>query len=390
MTHSSEPIFIIAGEVSGDIFAADLMSQINKIKPSTFIGFGGVHMQKENFTCLTEDNSLFSSIGLLESTRFLSKHIGMLNKIIPTIKKNNIKKVILVDHEVFCIIAAKKIRKYFKNNIEIYFFIPPRVSMWGAKSAPVTAHLCDALFCYMKPDQDIYLKYNTNSFYFGNPLAKKLKTFVPNPHFFNKHGLNPNKEYMALMPGSRKQEIDNLLPVFLKAAEKIHDKYRSEFLMTVAHDGLKDKILKKINKTNIADKIHIINESSLEIMSHVTIGLVSAGTITIEAVMMKMYPIIAYKLSNFTFEMLRKSENLPDDTLIGLPNVLLQKRIFPELLQEEVNAERIVEEITSIKSMNPESFEYLMNKIFNELSDQLGDTDSIKKVAEYIMTKKVD
>ncbi|MGL4388913.1 MAG: hypothetical protein ACRCTJ_05940 [Brevinema sp.] len=388
MSQSSEPIFIIAGEVSGDIFASELMSDINNIIPTQFIGLGGVHMCNQHLESLAEDNSLFSSIGILEATQFIFKHISMLSKIIPAIKKHRVKKVILVDHEVFCILAAKKIRKHFKDQVKIYFFIPPRVSMWGRKNTPLVAGLCDALFCYMKPDQSIYLEHNQNSFYFGNPLAKKLKTFVPNPLFFTKHNLNSKIEYIALMPGSRKQEIEKLLPAFLKAAEKIHSEYQSEFLLTIAHDDLKQSILEIINKTSIAHTIHLIKDSSLEIMHHCDIGLVSAGTITIEAVMMKMYPIIAYKLSDFTFNALRKSENLHNDTLIGLPNVLLQERIFPELLQNEVNGDRIFEEFKTIKDFNAESFEYLINSVHTRLSDILGPIDSIKKVAQYIMKEE--
>lgn len=378
------PIFIVAGEVSGDLFAAELMSHINQICPSEFIGCGGTHMEKQGLIPIGEDNSLFSSIGLLESVGFLHKHVKLLRSIIPNIKKYQCEHVILVDHEVFNIIVAKKIRKHFGKTVKIHFFIPPRVSMWGAKSAPTIAGLCDDLFCYMESDLPIYQQYNKNSFFFGNPLSQKLKTFLPNPHFFQEHRLDPHRNYIALMPGSRKQEIKTLLPVFLKAALQLNIERNIEFLMTVAHEGLSHLIQEEITKVGAEHFVHIIKDSSLEIMSHCPLGFVSAGTITLESVMMGMYPIITYKVSNFTFKTIKKSENLGDETLIGLPNVFLQQRLFPEILQFEVTSKRLYEEAIYFLDLNSDIKSYFMKSTRSQISDILGSTDSIKKVAEYI------
>ncbi|MGL4367098.1 MAG: hypothetical protein ACRCTQ_02280 [Brevinemataceae bacterium] len=381
----THPILIIAGEVSGDMFAAELIKEIKKKKNYHFIGFGGPNMQKQGMEPLAKDNSLFSSIGLFEAVRFLWKHLSILNKIVPSIKKHNVKNIILVDHEFFNIIAAKKIRKAFKNSVNIYFFIPPRVSMWGARQAPVIADLCDALFCYMKPDLPIYKHYNNNSFFFGNPLNKKLRTFVPNPNFFELHNLNPQKEYIALMPGSRKQEIETLFPIFLQTAQRLNFEYGIEFLMTAAHPKLKNQISQTLQKLNMSHVVHIINNSSLEIMSHVSIGLVSAGTITLEAVFMNMFPIITYKVSDFTFNSIKKSENLSDRTLLGLPNVFLEERIFPEIIQFEVTPETLYKEINFIRHLKPELLEYVVQDAKNRLIDVMGETDSIEQVADYIV-----
>jgi len=379
------PIFIIAGEVSGDIFAAELMSQIQEQIPCTFWGFGGQHMRKQGLNTISEDNSLFSSIGILEAIRFLFKHWYILRKIIPLIKKNNIKHIILVDHEVFNILAAKRIRKTFGSSVKIYFYIPPRVSMWGVKYAPKIAELCDALFCYMLPDLKIYQKYNPHTYFYGNPLSRKLKTFVKNPYFFSKHNLDANKEYISLMPGSRKQEIESLLPIFLQTASRLYYEFNIEFLMSIAHSGLQKKILNEINKVGLSHAVHIIDDSSIEVMSHTNIGLVSAGTITLEAVMMNMYPIITYKVSNFTFQSIKKSENLDDNTLVGLPNVFLKERIFPEILQFEVTPERLYKEIQYVRNISPSLFEYIMFDSKDRLGNTLGSIDSIKKITDYII-----
>lgn len=382
--YTNTPIFIIAGEVSGDIFASELMVELQKQISCSFFGFGGLHMKKHGLISLSDDNSLLSAIGFLEAGRFLLKHFSILQKIIPQIKKHNIKHIILVDHEVFNILAAKRIRKAFGNSVKIYFYIPPRVSMWGIKQAPVVAKLCDALFCYMLPDLKIYQRYNPHTFFYGNPLAKKLKSFIHNPDFFYKHNLDHHKEYISLMPGSRKQEIEILLPIFLKTAVQLHYENGIEFIMSIAHNGLQQKIREEIHKSGITHAIHIINDSSLEIMSHTKIGLVSAGTITLEAVMMNMYPIITYKVSDFTFHTIKKSENLSDHTLVGLPNVFLKERIFPEILQFEVTPKRLYEEVQYIRNMSPALFEYVMFDAKDRLSDTLGSVDSVYKTAEYI------
>lgn len=383
-------IFIIAGEVSGDMFAAQLMSDISQKKQVQFVGYGGQHMLKQGLIPLYEDNTLFSAVGILEAGRFLFKQWKMLRSIVPYIKKHHIKNIVLVDHEVFNILAAKKIRKAFGSSVKIFFFIPPRVSMWGKKNAPVLAGLCDALFCYMYPDVAIYKQYTDKAFYFGNPLSAKLKNFIPNKQFYQKHSLNPHMQYAALMPGSRLQEIESLLPVFLRAAKRFYNQHTVEFLMAIAHQGLRERIEKELKKQNFKHAVHILDDSSLEVMAHCKYGLVSAGTITLETVMTGMYPIIAYKVSPITFWMIKKSERLPDSTLVGLPNVFLQQRIFPELLQFEVNEENLCRELDFIHNMEPTMREYIMMDAQERLSDALGSTHSIEKVADYIIEHMQD
>lgn len=381
----STPIFIIAGEVSGDMFAAELMIQIKDQIPCQFIGCGGLHMKKQQLINIAHDNSLLSAIGIIEAIRFLFKHFQILNSIVPNIKKYNCKHVILVDHEMFSILAAKKIRKAFGASVKIYFFIPPRVSMWGAKQAPIIAGLCDALFCYMQPDLPIYKQYNKNSFFFGNPLAKKLKAFISDPRFYIKHNLDPNKQYIALMPGSREQEIKKLLPIFLKTALRLNIERNIDFLMSIAHKDLAEKINQEIKKAGVSYCVHIINDSSLQIMNHCSLGLVSAGTITLEAVMVGMYPVITYKVSSLTFKTIKKSEKLNDATLVGLPNVFLNARVFPEILQFEVNPERLYQESIFYLDMTSEMKQYLMTDAKEKLHDTLGSVDSIKNVADYVI-----
>ena len=379
------PLFIIAGEVSGDMFAAELMNELKAQQDCSFVGCGGTNMRKSGLIPISKDNSLYSAVGLLEAGRFLLRQWRILRNIVPSIRQHHCKHVILVDHEVFSILAAKRIRKSFGNSVKIYFFIPPRVSMWGEKSASTVAELCDALFCYMEPDLPIYLQHNPNSFFFGNPLSCKLKTFISSNDFYKKHGLNPDKKYLALMPGSRKQEISKLLPSFLQVAKRLYDERNTEFLMTIAHEGLRKRIEKKIEALKLKDIVHLVNDSSLEIMNHCPVGIVSAGTITLESVMMGMYPVITYKVSNYTFNSIKTAEGLGDDTLIGLPNVFLQQRVFPELLQFEVTPNRIYKEVSYALDMDSKIFKSLMNHAKEKLSESLGSTQCIKMVAGYIL-----
>ncbi|MGL4676202.1 MAG: lipid-A-disaccharide synthase [Brevinema sp.] len=379
------PVFIIAGEVSGDYFAAELMAQLKEQKPISFIGCGGSKMRTQGLNPIAEDNSLFSAIGYIEALGFVHKHWKILTRIITAIKKHQCKHIILVDHEVFNILVAKKIRKHLGNSVKIYFYIPPRVSMWGSKVTPVVAKLCDAIFCYMQPDLEFYQKYNKNSFFFGNPLAKKLKTFIPNKNFFSEHHLDPNNHYIALMPGSRRQEIKELLPIFLQTALRLHLERNIHFLMSIAHDDLRHQIQKIIDKTHVQHCVHIINDSGLNVMHYCELGLVSAGTITLEAVMVGMYPIITYRLSNMTFNFIKKSERLGNETLIGLPNVFLKQRIFPEILQFEVTTERLYQESIYFLDMNPEIKKYLMTNAQERLGDTLGSIHSTGHVADYII-----
>ncbi|MGL5255001.1 MAG: lipid-A-disaccharide synthase [Brevinema sp.] len=380
-----DKFFIVAGEVSGDMFAARLMKAMKMRHPCRFSGFGGANMRKEGLESLFEDNTLMSAVGFVEAWRFILKQWKMLRSIVPYIRENNINHIILVDHEFFSLMAASRIRKALGPQVKIYFFIAPRVSMWGRKTAPWTAELCDAIFCYMQSDVDIYKKYNGNAFYYGNPLSGMLKSFVPDPDFYPKNNLSSQKNYVAIMPGSRRQEIKTLLPIFLQAAHRFHKDTGIEFLMTIAHKDLASLIAKEIARHKMEYIVHILNCSSLELMSHCRYGLVSAGTVTLESAMMGMYPIIAYKVTSYTFKTIKKAEGLGDDTLIGLPNVFLNQRVFPELLQWEVTPDRVFQELEAVHKMDPAMYSYTMSDVYTRLSDALGDTHCFEAVANYIL-----
>ncbi len=386
----NDRIFIIAGEVSGDGFAAELMSSIKQTTDVSFYGYGGVKMREQGLITTTEDNSMFSAIDYFSFVRNLHKQLKISNDIIKDIKKTNCKHIVLVDRETHNIIVAKKIRKAFGNTVKIYFYIAPRVSMWKKRNALIVANLCDAIFCYAPSDLPMYQEYTKNSFYFGSPLAKKLKTFVEDDGFFDRHNLDKNLQYMALLPGSRTHEIHKLLPIFLQTASRLNQEKNIHFLINYAHQGLKDSIYKIIVQEKMLHCVHLVNDSSLNIMKHCTLGLVSVGTTTLESVMMGMYPIITYKLSDITYYIGKKLEGLGDDTLVGLPNIFLQQRFFPEILQFEVTSERLYQESIYFLDMNPEMRKHIMTNATTRLSDFLGSINSVDQVANYIINDMKD
>lgn len=257
--------------------------------------------------------------------------------------------------------------------------------MWGKKSAPLIAKLCDSIFCYMQPDLPIYQQFNSHSYYFGNPLSKRLKTFLPKKTFYEEHNLCRQTEYMAILPGSRKQEIKELLPIFLKTALRLHLERNIQFLLPIAHEDLTKDIQKAIKNAHVEHCVHIIEDSALNVMHHCNLGLVSAGTATVESVMMKMYPIIAYKVSNLTFKAIKNAEGLGDETLVGLPNVFLQQRIFPEILQFEVTSERLYQESIFFLNMSLELRKYIISDAYTRLYDVLGPIDNVDQVADYVI-----
>ncbi len=377
-------IFIIAGEVSGDNFAAELMSNMQKKSNVVFYGYGGQKMREQGLISPIKDNSLLSTVGYTESLKYLTQHLGALMNVVKYIKEYKCKYVIMVDHELFNIYAARAIRREFGNSVKIYYYIPPRVSMWG--SAKNTAKLFDALFCYMEPDLPLYLEHNSNSFYFGSPLAKKLKNHSSSPDFFIRNGLDPHKSYAAILPGSRKHEIRSLLPVFLKAAARLNIERNIYFLIPSAHKDLKPLISKAVKKARLEHCVYLVDDSGMEVMSHCSFGMLSAGTATLEAAMAGMYPIIAYKVSHITLNAIKRANGLNHLTMVGLPNVLLKKRVFPELLLSgEVTPERVYQESIYFLDMDREVREYLMHNVKTELSMALGDPDSVDSVADYII-----
>jgi len=376
-------IFVSAGEISGDIHASDLMRELRKQKPDLkFVGLGGKNMISAGLIPIAEDVSTYSTVGLVDSLRFYFKKLFLFRKAVKYIKENraNLKAILLVDNQGFNVPLAKASKKL---GLYVIYYFPPHVSVWGEWNASVLDKNVDLILVPLYSDYLTFKKYTKKAIFTGHPLLDKVCPQKDSMEWKRKEGLNRKKYLVMLMPGSRYQEIENLLDPMLEASRILSQQYDCEIVLAISHSKFKKIIDDTIKKKNLKKEVHIISGNIYQAMNASDVIILSSGTASLEAVLLKKPPVICYKISPTSFFI---GKFLVKNKLIGLPNIILNKKIFPELLQKEFNPERIVREaLYFLKLPRNKRSEY--NKYYEKVKGRLGSKGVIEKVATIILEK---
>jgi lipid-A-disaccharide synthase len=379
---ASKVIFIAAGEVSGDIHAADLMLAMKKIDPGLkFIGMGGRKMEAAGLKSITGDVSFYSTVGFIDFIRFLFIKVFLLLKAVRFIKANRdkIQSVILVDDQGFNIPLAGSAKKLGLRTI---YYFPPHVSIWVGKSLSRIIEIIDYLVVPHKADYEMYLKYKKNTFFCGNPLLDKVGAFKLEKDFYKKHNLDKNKKTVSILPGSRFQEVESLLPIMLDAADILMKEHDIQIILPISHPVFKDFIITHIKNKNLTGKIKIA-ESSYEAMCAADVNILASGTASLESVMFHKPPVICYQVLALTYWIGKK---LVKGGMIGIPNIILKKMAFPELLQKDCNPERIVRETLRFLHLS-QSEKKQYEDYYAIIKKDLGKPPVLANTAKYILDK---
>ena len=374
-------IFISAGEVSGDVHAGELMKAVKKTAPKTvFSGIGGKNMAAAGLRSISGDISTLSTIGLVDSLRFPMKKGRAYKDALAFLKKHKIDLAVLVDNQGFNIPLMKAAKGL---GIPTVYYFPPHVSIWGEWNAPVLAKFADLIVCPNAADFEVYRNSGANAVFCGNPLLDKVHDFKMGRNFHSKYGLDKKKKTVTLLPGSRHQEIETLLPVMLDAAKVLMEKHGLQVLLPVSHPDFRKKVEAMVEKAGLngAKGFNLLDGMSYEAMNVSDVTVLSSGTASLESALFGKPPVICYRISALSFfigKMLVKKQ------MIGLPNIILDKKVFPELLQKDCSADNIVRQTLHFLHSDARKKAEL-DGYFRQIRKNLGEYPVVKKAAGFII-----
>ncbi|MFN8578474.1 MAG: lipid-A-disaccharide synthase [Candidatus Sericytochromatia bacterium] len=366
----TKTVFISAGEVSGDKHGFYLCQEILKIDPKiSFYGFGSNKMKDLGINLLS-DLTLYSGIGLVENIP-AAYHASFNYKIAKKFfKENNVSLVILIDNQGFNIRLASLAKKI---NIPVVYYIGPQEWIWGFKNGihRVMKNI-DTLYTIFKAEYEFYHQYKNKIKYFGHPLLNIIATSKDET---SSNNLFNNKKYIiGLMPGSRKQEFNNTIPVFLEIYEKLKDNYNFFFIIP--------EIWKKFVQDNFNLKdILIIYGNSEKYMKYCDLIIASSGTVTLEAVILDIPIIPCYKLNKISY-LIAKTLIKPD--FVTLPNIVAKKKVINEFLQNDMCSENIINEIDRL--INDKKYLNNIKSEFKNIRKNLEPYNSIENTARDIVS----
>jgi lipid-A-disaccharide synthase len=353
-------IIIVAGEVSGDMRAAELVNAIKILSPDiTFSGVGGDCMQRAGVV-LFENITSLAVIGIAE----VVKNLGRIKKVFDhTLKEINTQKpdaVILVDYPGFNLRLAKELKK---RNIKVIYYISPQVWAWRQGRIHTIKKIVNRMMVLFPFEKDLYTKFGMNVDYVGHPLVDEIKVNNSSKDVLKSVGLDSSKTTIGLMPGSRQKEVERHLPVMIQAATRLFKKDpRRQFLLLKA-STIQRKLLESHLPASLPIKIYEGNPyNAINAMDAV---IVASGTATLEIALLNKPMVIIYKTSWPTYAIAKQVIKIP---YIGLVNIVAGKQVAPELIQNNCNPlniatslevvlgnKGIIEELKKIKTLLGES-----------------------------------
>jgi lipid-A-disaccharide synthase len=378
LKNKTQNIFIVAGESSGDMHAASLISEIKTLKKEIhFSGIGGPRMLKENVKLLY-DISQVNFIGFSSVIRNIKKIKSILDNCISQVKKTEPEAVILVDYPGFNLKLITGIRKFY--NGKIIYYISPQLWAWHKSRIKIIKKYVDLMIVVFPFEVDFYEKEDIKAEYSGHPLVKRINRFLAS----NKRTAG-KKINISILPGSRKDEIERMLPVLVKTADRFDEEFDCSinFICSPNYDITYFKRFLKDKNYNL---IHDNQDSDLNYKTILNSDLVitKSGTSTMECALIGTPFCVVYKTGELNYSI---GKRLVKVDHIAMVNILLGKRAVPEFLQNEMTPDNIFNEGKKILSDKKYSDE--MKENFSLLRNVLTEKDASKNAAE-IIAKFID
>ncbi|MDV7456935.1 lipid-A-disaccharide synthase [Acinetobacter baumannii] len=358
MANRKLKIGIVVGEVSGDTLGVKLMRSFREQGiDAEFEGIGGPQMIAEGFNSYYPMETL-SVMGIVEVLKDLKKLFSVRDGLINQWTQHPVDIFIGIDAPDFNLRLSKSIKE--KNlPIKTVQYVSPSVWAWRQGRVHGIKQSIDLVLCLFPFEKVFYEQYEVPAAFVGHPLAKQLPLEYPIQIAKQELGVDENQKHIALLPGSRKGEVERLLPMLLGAANILHTKYPDiQFLIPAINDARKQQIEQGVEQLapQLKAKIHILENTDSEskigrmVMNASDIIALASGTATLEAMLMHRPMVTFYKLHWLTYLIAKFLVKIP---YYSLPNIIAGKKVIEELIQADATPENLAAEIE--KLMNVET-----------------------------------
>ena len=369
-------IMISVGEASGDLHGASVAHALKAIEPDIkLFGMGGQGMRAAGVD-IVYDIADLGVIGFVEIIKNLSKLFRLRDTLGELMDAERPDALVIIDYHGFNIRLAKVAKS---KGIPVIAYICPKVWAWGRSRAKVMAETVEKVAAIFPFEVDIFKEYGANVTFVGNPLLDIVKTTMPKTEAYAYFGANAEQPLVLLLPGSRQQEIVNLLPVMLEAAVIISEKVPNcQFFLPVASTISREMLQDIISKYNIT--VIMTEDNTYDLMNIANMAVAASGTVTLEAAILHLPIVVIYKLATLTYLIGKMIIQIP---YISLPNIVAGKEIVPELVQYAVTPENIAKEAVPML-IDP----LVHSKIVRDLTDmcrKLGPAGAVERVAREIL-----
>ena len=364
--------YIIAGEASGDMHAANLIAELKRKAPNAqFRGFGGDLMQQQGMELVRHYRTM-AYMGFIEVAVNLRKVLNNISFCKKDIEEYQPDALILVDYPGFNLrIAEFAHEKGFK----VIYYISPQVWAWKRRRVKKIKQWVDKMLVILPFEEEFYKNYGVNVTYVGNPLLDELAKFGTGNRsiFLRRNSLGEKREIIALLPGSRKQEVRRMLPEMLKIAPQF-----PEYQFVIA--GVSSLGEGTYHKMTGKSDVFLVMDQTYELLQCASAAVVTSGTATLETALFSVPEVVCYKANPLSYLIARW---LIKVKYISLVNLVMDKDVVKELIQGDMTEKNIKAELVEVLR-NSERQRSLLED-YEDLKDCLGNAGAAAKAAEVIL-----
>lgn len=356
----------MVGEVSGDTLGVKLMQSFREQGiDAEFEGIGGPQMIAEGFKSYYP-MEILSVMGIVEVLKDLKKLFAVRDGLVELWTAQPVDVFIGIDAPDFNLRLSKTMKE--KNlPIKTVQYVSPSVWAWRQGRVHGIKKTIDLVLCLFPFEKNFYQQYGVPAAFVGHPLAKQLPLNNSVQDAKRNLGLDPEKTYIALLPGSRRGEVEQLLPLVLGSAQILSTKYPNvEYLIPAINDARKTQIESSVAQCDPAliAKLHILENSDTEsnvgrmVMSASDIVALASGTATLEAMLLHRPMVTFYKLNTLTYFIAKLLVKIP---YYSLPNIIAGKKVIEELIQKQATPERLAQEIESLMNIEKSQIQVMQH-----------------------------
>ncbi len=361
-------IYIICGERSGDLHASNLVGSIKANAPSAqFRGMGGELSAKAGVD-LFVDYSEVAVMGFLEVLFGFRKVLKYLSKVKQDIQTYKPDLIVLVDYGGF----NMKIARFATDlGIPVHYYIPPKVWAWNQQRALKLKEITTRIYSILPFEPDFFKKFDMEVEYVGNPLLDEIKSFTPHEFFLQKNELNFDP-IVALLPGSRKQEVSKMLSRMIHVSREFSN---IQFIVAGVN-SLDSGIYDEARKAGIK----VVFDQTYDLLHHSIAAVVTSGTATLETAIFRVPQVVVYHTSPVSYAIAKRLIRVD---FISLVNLIANEEVVKELIQDDFSVQSLKAELNRI--LTNQVYKGQMLQGYDKILELLGSESASDTTADRIL-----
>ncbi|MFZ0663629.1 MAG: lipid-A-disaccharide synthase [Acidobacteriaceae bacterium] len=355
-------IFLSAGEASGEHYGASLVPAIRRLVPDAeFFGLGGRRMEAVGFRPIVRAEDV-AVMGITEVLLHMPRIYDEYRRLKAVIRQQRPDLAILIDFPDVNLSLAKRLKG---AGVPVLYLVSPQIWAWKKYRIRDVQRYVDRMLVIFPFEEPFYRDHNVQATFVGHPLADLPLPAVTRQAFASENRLDPSKQWIGLLPGSRAKEVRHNLPEMLKAAQALSQSNSYEFLLPLA-STLTAAQRAQVRATLPPDPKITVTDDARATLHHARASIVASGTATVEAALIGNPFVVVYRVSPVSYAVARRVVNVPH---VAMANLIAGRRAVPELIQSDFTARNLVSQLEPL--LNDEAVRTAMQTSLREISDKL-------------------